>query len=161
MRIKLDSAYQSATGQDEEITFSGYNLEITSAFYPSSTLAYAVAIDMNDSMTYILSYDWNSANKAPTLYPMKGLTQDPNLASPIGIPHVNSIIFAENSDSSDFPVKGYIVGGTKSLWSYSSCVAPDFGFLTPSYSQIFTSPNANAKVGYIQKIHADSDSCSK
>ena len=97
--------------------------------YPSKTLAYAVGYDKTDSMTYVVEYDWNSANKAPILWPIKGLSEDPNAASFVGNPHLNSIIYAENSGApDDFPVKGYIVGGTRSLWSYSDCVAPDFGW---------------------------------
>ena len=42
MRIKLSSDYTESVKQDEEKVFTGYDLLISSVFYPSSTMAYTV-----------------------------------------------------------------------------------------------------------------------
>ena len=64
---------------------------------------------------------------APTIYALKGFSEDPNATSYVGNGHKSAIIYAENSQSGNFPVKGYMVGATKSIWAYNSCVSPDFG----------------------------------
>ena len=61
---------------------------------------------------------------------MKGLSESPNSAPFVGSYHINSLIYDVNdANPNDFPVKGYVVGAARSIWSYSDCVAPDFGFV--------------------------------
>ena len=49
LRSKLDSDYNSvytaSVDKDEEIVFTGYDFVFRAAFYPSSNLAYATAVD--------------------------------------------------------------------------------------------------------------------
>ena len=52
-------------------------------------------------------------------------------------------------------MKGYLVGGTKTLWSHSSCEAPEFGYYK-GYEKLFES---EFKVGLITKIELEGDSC--
>ena len=133
MRIKLKSDYTESVNQDEEKVFTGYDLSISSVFYPSSTLAYTVGYDKTDQMTYLIQYDWDTN---PVLWPIREFSDDPNITPPVfSNPHKNSIIYAEKTSNNpnDFPVKGFIVGGTSSIWSFSDCRAPDFGFDKPSY----------------------------
>ena len=92
---------------------------------------------------------------------MKGISENPNDSSVGGTHHYASIIYAENSDPDDFPVKGFIVGGLKTIWSYSDCVAPDYGYTEPFYEQMFSSPNANERVGYVTRIEAEATSCNR
>ena len=98
------------------------------------------------------------------LWPIKEFSDNPNTTTPVVTnPHLNSIIYAENtsSDPNDFPVKGYIVGGTTSIWSYSDCRASDFGWAEPSYIQMFSSPNSVERVGYVTRIENLADSCER
>ena len=44
MRIKISSG-----DPDEEHVFTGYDFVFKSAYYPSTTVAYAMAVDQNDS----------------------------------------------------------------------------------------------------------------
>lgn len=159
MRIYLKDDFTESVALDDEKVFTGYDLVLTSAMYPSSTLAYAVGYDQTDMTTYVLKYDWNT--NTPILWPMKGLSENPNSTPYTGGGHINSIIYATNSNSDDYPVKGYIVGGAKTLWSYSDCVAPQFGFNQPQYENVFTSPNSNAKVGFITRIEVETTSCNR
>ena len=74
--------------------------------------------------------------------PMRGYSEDPNAGTYVGNAHLDSIIFYANSaspPSDNFPVQGYIVGKTKSIWAYNRCTAADFG-ISPTYEQLFTSP---------------------
>ena len=122
-------------------------------------LLYAMASDQKDSnkdMNYLVQFQWST--DSVLLYEMRGLSESPNATSYSGNRHLASIIYAQNSDSNNFPVQGYIVGGTKSIWSYNSCLQPDFG-LNQSYEELFTSPESNKRVGYIQKIELDAKSC--
>ena len=54
MRVSLDDDFKSTTNTDQEKVFQGYNFELTSAYYPSKTKAYAVGYDRNDYMTYVI-----------------------------------------------------------------------------------------------------------
>ena len=89
---------------------------------------------------------------------MRGLSEDPNqTVSYAGNPHLSSIIYAQNSDSDNFPVKGYLVGGTTSIWSYNACQEDEFDL--PGYEKIFTSPESNKRLGILQKIELDAKRC--
>ena len=59
---------------------------------------------------------------------MKGWSVDPNAVPAAGASHIDSIIYATNSEADNFPVRGFMVGGTIGIWAYSDCLAPDFGF---------------------------------
>ena len=97
---------------------------------PSQELVYAMAFDQADMLTYLVQFDWNSG---PTLWPMHGYSEDPTAIPFMGNAHLDSIIYQVDSSASDnFPVKGYLVGKTKSIWTFNACNAPDFG-LTPAY----------------------------
>ena len=54
MRINLNASYQESQSQDEEKVFTGYDLVFTSALFPSSELAFAMAVDQTDMMTYLV-----------------------------------------------------------------------------------------------------------
>ena len=121
---------------------------------------YGVAVDLADSKNYLVRYDWNDPNWAPELYPLKGLSEDPNAGSYSGLPHLDSIIYDTNSDAKDFKVKAWIVGGTKSVWAYDDCLAPDFGITVESYKQLVASPGPGVqKLGYLSKLELDKLSC--
>jgi hypothetical protein len=57
----------------------------------------------------------------------------------------------------DFPVKAYLVGKAKTIWTYKPCLAPEFGITSTSYEKLFTSTGAN--LGIITRLHLDVDSC--
>ena len=77
-----------------------------------------MAVDQNDNnKNYLVQIMWTTSSV--TLYELKGLSEDPNASSYVGNPHLASIIYTQNSDADNFPVKGYIVGGSKSIWSYN------------------------------------------
>lgn len=118
-----------------------------------------MAVDLADSKNYLIQYWWSDPNKAPDLYPLKGFSEDPTAASYVGNAHIASILFAENTDSYDFPAKGFIAGGAKSIWAWNDCLAPDFGVTTESYQQLFTSPASNAKLGIVSRVDLDVYSC--
>ena len=98
---------------------------------------------------------------APTLYALKGFSENPNADINVGVGLSTAIIYAESSESDNFPVKGYMAGGTKSIWSVNSCSAPDFGKDGSTYEQIFISPESNAFVGIVARIELDITSCNK
>ena len=106
-----------------------------------------------------MRYEWSDPNKAPDLFPLKGLSEDPNAAVYAGLKHLDSIIYATNSDAKDFPVKAWIVGGTTSVWAYDDCLAPDFGITVESYKRIVNSPGTNEILGYLSKLELDKLSC--
>lgn len=118
-----------------------------------------MAIDTADTQNYLVKFEWSSSTTARTVYPFKGMSEDPNAGAYVGLGHTQAIIYAENPASGDFPVLGYIVGKTKSVWQYSMCNAPDFGFSASSYQQAMTSPELNAYLGFVHKIEQDSSSC--
>ena len=161
LRIKLGANYEQVVANEEELVFTGYELRFTSAYYPTTELAYAMAVDSVDNTNYLMQYNWNDANKAPQLYPLRGLSDDPTAAVYAGNPHLDSIIYATNSDANDFPVKGYIVGTTNSVWTWNDCIAPDFNKPTAGYEQIVASPGSQAKLGFISRIELDVSSCNK
>ena len=134
MRVMLDDDFDDAKGGAEERIFTGYNFDLTSAYYTSSSTAYAVGYDRNNYMTYVILFDYNGSS---ALWPIKGLSSENPNSSPFAgrlYPHLNSLIYAVNTNGDDFPVKGYIVGSTKSIWSYSDCVDPNFiNFSQPNY----------------------------
>ena len=121
-----------------------------------------MANDHTNMLTYLVKFEWNSYGS--TLWPMRGYSEDPNSSSYQGNQHLDSIIyFADSSVSSsddNFPVNGYIVGKTASIWSYNSCTAQDFE-ISPSYERLFTSPEHNKQVGFISKIENDQTSCKR
>ena len=45
LRSKLQADYTESVNKDEEIVFTGYDFVFRTAYYPSSTLAYATAVD--------------------------------------------------------------------------------------------------------------------
>jgi hypothetical protein len=57
-------------------------------------IAYAMAVNQNDNQNYLVKYDWNSNNNDMWVYPLKGLSEDPNVSPYAGNPHLDSIIFA-------------------------------------------------------------------
>lgn len=154
MRVKLRPDYSESVDVAEEIVFSGFNLVFTSAYYPSPTTAYAMAFDLTNSMNYLLQYEWDDPNKAPRLWPMPGFGEDPNSQSFKSF--WGSVIYAENPNTGDdFPVKGFLVGSTRSIWGYNGCNAPDFG-ISFSYDNLFSS---SALYGFVSKIELDDKSC--
>ena len=80
-----------------------------------------------------------------------------NTSNGVYIGHLDSVLYATNSQTDNFPVRGYIVGGTKEIWSYSGCDEPDFGFSVNE--MLFSSPELNTNLGVIAKIEIDSKSC--
>ena len=56
MRIKLGADYRESVRQDEERVFSeaGYNFVLTSAYYTSSTMAYAVGYDKDSGTNFVI-----------------------------------------------------------------------------------------------------------
>ena len=96
---------------------------------------------------------------------MAGLSTDPNGTGQNQgeLTVQNALIYAESlsSDPNVFPVKGYIVGGTNTIWSYSDCIAPDFGSTEPHYEKLFSSPGAGQKVGFISRIENEANSCDR
>ena len=136
MRIYLDANYQESVTQDEEKIFTGYELVFTSAIFPTAELGFAMAVDQVDSTTYLVKFDWNSSG--PTLWPMNSYRVDPSNSASASI-HTDSLIYFANTASSppdNFPVKGYIVGATKSIWAYNPCAASP----ASTYEQLFASP---------------------
>ena len=97
---------------------------------------------------------------------MQGFNEDPNATFSSNFnnnPHLDSIIYEVNnvdSSSNNFPVRGYMVGGTQSIWAYNSCIVPEFD-MHGSYEQLFTSPVANARIGVVSRIENDPKSCNK
>ena len=92
---------------------------------------------------------------------MRGYSEDPNAGTFAGNEHLDSIIYygyISSLPSDNFPVQGYVVGKTKSIWAYNRCSAPDFG-ISPTYESLFTSPQSNKNVGFISKIELDQSSC--
>jgi len=157
LRVKLKSDYTQEAPTDEEHVFIGYSFVFTSAYYPTNELAYAVAYDTADSQNYLMRYNWNDPNKSPSLFPLKGLSADPNAAAYVGQAQLASVIYAENSDPNDFPVKGWIAGSTNTIWAYDDCVAPDFGITAPSYTSMFSF--TGNKLAIVSKIDLDPESC--
>ena len=133
MQIKLDSGYEEARDRDEEKIFDGYTMRITSAYYPDSTVAYAMAVDQADSSNYLIQYEWADPNSAPDLYLLKGFSEDPTAGTYTGNAHRASVIYAVNTDAYDMPAKGYIAGSARSIWAWNDCLAPDFGITVESY----------------------------
>ena len=115
-------------------------------------------MDQTDSQNYLVKIDWTALTR--TLYPLKGLSEDPNAASYSGRAHYHAVIYAELSQSGNFPVRGYIVGGAKSIWSYNGvCSSVDFSVTGNTYNQLFTSPESNMLIGYVSRIDLDTSSC--
>ena len=104
-----------------------------------------------------MQFAWNI--NSVILYEMRGLSEDPNQTdSYTSNPHLASIIYAQNSRSNDnFPVRGYIVGGAASIWSYNACQTDEFDLT--GYDQLFTTPGENQRVGVLQKLELDKKSC--
>ena len=82
--------------------FTGYRFEFTSVFYEETDILWGVAFNSNDKINYLVRYSWNDPNHAPELYPLKGLSNDPNVVPYVGQRHSDSIIYEKNSDSKDF-----------------------------------------------------------
>lgn len=143
-----------------------YDFDFTSAYYESTTEAFFAAVNTIDSQSYIIHYYFDDPNIAPSLYPLKGFSEDPSVATGyVGNPHTDSIIYAAQKDSNgdvvttDFPVKGYLVGSASTIWTYNKCQAPDFGRIDPTYDQLFNAPGAGLAMGIISKIERDVYSC--
>ena len=158
LRSKLQADYTESVNKDEEIVFSGYDFVFYAAYYPSATLVYATAVDQADSQNYLVKIDWNALTR--TLYPLKGLSEDPNATSYSGNAHYQAIIYAELSESGNFPVRGYIVGGAKTIWSYNGvCSSANFGVTGNTYNRLFISPESNKLIGMVSRIDLDNSSC--
>ena len=82
--------------------FTDYRFEFTSVFYDDPDILWGVAFNSKDNINYLVRYWWNDPNNAPELYPLKGLSNDPNFVPYVGQRHSDSIIYAKNSDSKDF-----------------------------------------------------------
>ena len=54
MRIYLNNDFRESQTNDEEISFDGYNLRFTSAYYPSHTQFYGMAVDINDDKSWLV-----------------------------------------------------------------------------------------------------------
>ena len=104
-----------------------------------------------------MQFAWNT--NSVILYEMRGLSEDPNQKdSYTGNPHLSSMIYAQNNSGSDnFPVRGYIVGGAASIWSYNACQTDELDLT--GYDQLFTAPEENQRVGVLQKLELDKKSC--
>ena len=82
-----------------------------------------MAVRQDDKMSVLVKFDWEEENIQ--VWEMLGFSEDPNQQySPfLGNKHLDSIIYAVNTDSSatdgtNFPVRGYMVGGTRSIWAH-------------------------------------------
>ena len=122
MRVSLKADYSFSLTADKEKIFTGYRFTFTSAYYPDATHAYAMAIDGADQQHYLVSYDWTDSSNSPTLFPMKIFSDSPVPSGGTGYTGTDSIIYAVNPDSDNFPVKGYVVGKTMSIWAFNSCI---------------------------------------
>ena len=103
----------------------------TGAFYPEPGKAYAMATRVgSQEMNYLIKFDW-SAQKAD-LYEIKGFDQIPYS---LGVNHLDSLIYDEDlTAANNLPIKGFIVGGTATIWSYNDqCNEPDFGLPINQY----------------------------
>lgn len=156
MRTKLTSSYTFVDSQDEELVFGGYSLVFTSAFYQSATVAYAMAYD-SSSKSYLIKFDWTKSNA--NLQLVQGFDPTPNSAGSTGSRHRDSLIYQEDlAATGNYPVKGFIVGGSAAIWSYNdACDEPDFG-VSLSYYQLL---NAGKKYGFLDRIELDQTSCKK
>ena len=127
------------------------------AYYPSATVAYAMATDKSININYLIKFDW-TASKGE-LWRINGFDNSPNNALSNGSKHLGALIYEENllgAANGNFPIKGYIVGATKAIWTFNSlCNEPDFG-VTLSYMSLFKSP---IKYGYVERIEMDESSC--
>ena len=98
-----------------------------SAYFPAIDLLYAIAVKQDENLSLIVKSDWTNGDLR--WWPMYNLSENPNLATPSsGNPPLDSIIYAINDSSgydNDLPVKGYLVGGTKSIWAFDQCEIDD------------------------------------
>lgn len=112
-----------------------------------------MATDTSSSVNYLIKFDWT--NSKGELWRINGFDATPNDASTFGTGHLDALIYAEDlvaASNGNFPVKGYIVGGTKAIWTYNDlCNEPDFG-VTPSYASLFSS---SFNYGYVDRIELD------
>lgn len=136
-------------------------LVITTAYFPNIDDCYAMAVDQVDNQNYLIYFSWNDPNLAPDFWSIKGWSENPEAAAYAGNAHLAALIYGVNSDTNDFPVYGYMVGGVSSVWTYDDCLAPDFGISVESYLQLVTSPGSGAKLGIIDRIELDVTSCNK
>ena len=74
---------------------SGYSFKFTSAYYETKDKVYALAYDTTDSKNWLIYFDWNDPSKAPELWPLNGLSEDPNAVPYAGNAHIDSIIYAK------------------------------------------------------------------
>ena len=122
MRVSLAADYSFVLTADDEKIFTGYDFTFTSAYYPNTTHVYAMGVDATDMQHYILSYDWTDSSNAPTLFPMKIFSESPLPSGGTGYSNTDSVIYEVNLDPDNFPVKGFVVGRTKSIWAFNSCI---------------------------------------
>ena len=112
-----------------------------------------MAFDSNSKSNYLIKFDWTT--KKADIYPIKGFDSDPN--NQLGTSFGDALIYAEDS-TGDYPVKGYIVGGTKAIWTYNDkCDEPDFGVTINQYQQL-VSP-ASYTYGFVDRLELNETSC--
>ena len=115
-----------------------------------------MAVDSN-SLNYLIKLDW-TASKGE-LWRFKAFDPSPNNAVVAGTSHLDALIYAEDltaAGNGNFPVRGYIFGGTKVISSYNdACNEPEFG-VTLSYTSLFSS---NKLYGYVDRIEKHDKSC--
>ena len=112
-----------------------------------------MAVDSSSLSNYLIKFDW-TAEKAD-IYSIKGFDPDPN--NQLGTSFGDALIYAEDS-TGDYPVKGYIVGGTKAIWTYNDkCDEPDFGVTINQYQQLV--PSASYTYGFVDRLELNETSC--
>ena len=130
MKIYLLSDYYESQIDDEEKIYitDYYETRFMSAYYPSADRMYAMVRGTGRRGNQLILFDWESGI---TIWPMRGLSEEPNasMMDYLGNTSIRSIIYAEQEDydpdrPKNFPVKGYLVGGTNSIWAHSICDAP-------------------------------------
>ena len=87
----------------------------------------------SQKLNYLVKFD--STTQKADLYFIKGFDPTPNSVGTEGAKHNDALIYAEDlTATGNFPVKGFIVGGTNVIWSYNDlCNEPDFG-MTNNFS---------------------------
>lgn len=80
-----------------------------------------MAVDLADFVTYLVKFDWNSAG--PTLWQLKTFRINLDYAAS-NTSQYDSLIYMAHTVSppaNNFPVQGYIVGRTRTIFAYNKC----------------------------------------
>ena len=61
LRSFLRGDFTESQRADEEQVFMGYDLVFTAAYYPTSTMVFAMAVSpQHNSLNYLIHYDWSA-----------------------------------------------------------------------------------------------------